>query len=77
MVSSQAAWVGILAQVQSLTSSVILGKLLNFSVLQFHHVNGDNNVRIDARIKLVNIIKTLYICLCFKQMFICLYAPGQ
>lgn len=77
MVSSQAAWVGILAQVQSLTSSVILGKLLNFPVLQFHHVNGDNNVRIDARIKLVNIIKTLYICLCFKQMFICLYAPGQ
>lgn len=54
MVSSQAAWIGMLAQIQLLTNSVILGKLLSFSVLQFHHVNGDNNVRIDVRIKLVN-----------------------
>lgn len=36
----------------------VSGKLLDFSVFQFPPENGDNNVRIDARIKLVNILKT-------------------
>lgn len=54
------AWVGILARAQSLTNSGIWSKLLNFSVLQFHHVNGDNDVRIDDRIKLVKTLKTLF-----------------
>lgn len=36
----------------------VSGKLLDFSIFQFPHENADNNVRVVARIKLVNILKT-------------------